>query len=270
MSDRLAGITAKIERAEKHVNDFTAEWIAFSRRAYEVIADEELDEAGRRNFRLRIKEDAPLSLSTNIGDAVSNMRSALDYLVYQLLDSRGVEVGRHHYFPISGSAEKFETSYGGKIKGVGDEAVSIIKGLKPYKGGTDGFWHLDELCRTDKHRLLLTVVTRPESTGLSLADVYGSMQMPWLSDINREAMLDKLQGQFLFIPGKPAPCPVLEDGDVVYSQPGEMDSYQNTQLAFTIAFGESEVLPCEAVTPVLRQLLDMVKRSVEPFRPLLA
>jgi hypothetical protein len=101
MANRLAGITAKIERAEKHINDFGTEWIAFGRGAYEVIPDKNLDEAGRRNFRLTIKEEIPLLLSTIIGDAVNNMRSALDYVIYQLLDVKDVKVGTHHYFPLA-------------------------------------------------------------------------------------------------------------------------------------------------------------------------
>ena len=206
MPDRFANITAKIERAEKHINDFATEWIAFVRCAYEVVPDKDLDEAGRRNFRLRVKEEIPYSLSTIIGDAVGNLRAALDYVIYQLLDAKGVEVSRHHYFPISPDAAGFETSYQAKVKGVGDEAESLIKALKPYKGGTDGFWHLNELCRTDKHRLLLTVVVRPSATALNLSDVFTSMpRLLGATDADRERVLDELRGQFIVIHGKIAP-----------------------------------------------------------------
>ena len=104
-----------------------------------------------------------------------------------------------------------------------------------------------------------------------MADVFGSMpRLPGVSEADRESQISELQSQFIIVWGKRKPCPVLKDGEVIYSQPGELDSHQNTQLAFTVAFGEGEVLECEPVSESLRQLLDLVKGAVEPFRPLLS
>jgi hypothetical protein len=267
MVDRFVGITAKIERAEEHINNFGTEWIAFGRRAYEIVPDQDLDEAGRRVFRISVNQEIPPRLSTIIGDAVQSMRSALDHLIFQLLAAKGVPAGRHHYFPIAESADKFEASYQGKVQGVGDEAERLISALKPYKGGTDGYWTLDELSKTDKHRLLLTTVIRPEGLALNLADAFAGM--PLLSGAERDQFLAGLRNQFILIRASGKPCPVLKDGDEIYSEPGDKDPDQYTQFGFAIAFGDGEILECEPVTPSLRQLLGLVKGAVEPFRPLL-
>lgn len=272
MPDRLIGIATKIERAEKHIRDLKAEWRAFGRRAYGIRAYEE---GQVRNYRVRVREAIPLQLSTIIGDAVSNLRSALDYLVYQLLDAKSLKAGRHHYFPISPGAKEFKSSYRGKIKGVGDEAERLIEALKPYKGGTDGFWHLNELCRIDKHRLLITVAIRPGALALNLADQYAELlrDMPPSPrhEGGRQELLGKLRDQFIAIRGRRETiCPVLEDGEIIYREPVSTEQQQHTQFGFDVAFGQGEILECQPVIPALTRLADLVKSSIEPFRPLLA
>ena len=270
MSDRLVGITAKIDRADKHIRDFQGEWTGFAKRAYEIFSEEDGD---RRTFRVRIKEDPPPYLSTIVGDAVVNLRTALDYLIYQLLDANSQPITRYHYFPIAENAEVFSKSYLRKIKGVGQTAEQLIASLKPYKGGNDLFFYLNELCRKDKHRLLVMLVINPSALALNLGDMVKNMPpihgtRPGYSR-EMDEMAATLGGRFLVIHGGKTPCLALKDGDIVFSEPLDLEHYQRTGFGFEIAFAQGEVLECQPVSTMLRQSLDLVRDTVQSFRPLL-
>lgn len=269
---RLAGIEAKIDRASAQIAGLTVDWLEFAQRAYEVIPAPDLDGSGRRNFHLRIHEEAPLVFNVVVGEVVQHLRSALDYLLYQLLDINGAEVKASHYFPIANDETHFLKTYRSKVKGIGDRAEQVIKDLKPYRGDVDDYWILNELSRIEKHRLLLTVAIQGAALGLSLGDVLRSMHDAMPAEI-RDSPLDiraeELSRQYLMIPGARYPCAVLKDGDAVYSQPAEMDSYANTQLMFVLAFGPGEIVECEPVHDVLQRLVTVARTAVEASRPLL-
>jgi len=94
-----------------------------------------------------------------LGDAIHNLRTALDHLAYRL-----VSVGpKPHwrgkvYFPIADSAEEFVSRIGGIKKRLRHDAVKPLAAIKAYRGGAgEILWQLNELDIIDKHRLLLPV-----------------------------------------------------------------------------------------------------------------
>jgi len=110
-----------------------------------------------------------------IGDALHNMRSALDQLAYALASAftkpLPEEIGRRSEFPIFGDEDtKGTPNMGsklfngglGKIQGWNPAAQAVVEGLQPYKRGHDfrhdPLWALHELDRISKHRLLHTGV----------------------------------------------------------------------------------------------------------------
>lgn len=138
-------------------------------------------------------ENKPLdSLRPILGDALHNLRSALDTLAYALAAAftkpLPQEIARSSEFPIFGDvdghgntgvgSEMFnerknsgEPARGSglyKIRGWHPDAQAIVEGLQPYHVG-DGFtshplWVLHELDRVSKHRLLHTAVATSRST----------------------------------------------------------------------------------------------------------
>jgi len=112
-------------------------------------------------------------ISVLIGDALHNMRSALDHLAYALTNaytpSLTDEIGSRSEFPIFGDEDRkgrlgkgvtlFQSSLA-KIQGWDPAAKAVVEGLQPYKRGNDfredPLWALQELDRIGKHRLLHT------------------------------------------------------------------------------------------------------------------
>jgi hypothetical protein len=84
----LQSARLKIDRAREHiqaVEDAVDVWLGTD--AY-MITREVDPETGYTLRRARIKEPPPSRISILIGDAIQNLRSALDHTVYSLAESR--------------------------------------------------------------------------------------------------------------------------------------------------------------------------------------
>jgi hypothetical protein len=93
-----------------------------------------------------------------IGDALHNLRSALDHLAFQLVAFPAVPGGPKadedkRAFPIC-SHSKFWPAAKEKIRGASPGVEAIVERLQPYNGGQTLLWSLHELNNWDKHRLL--------------------------------------------------------------------------------------------------------------------
>ncbi|MGZ3333663.1 MAG: hypothetical protein ACXU9O_16180 [Gemmatimonadaceae bacterium] len=147
-------------------------------------------ETGDTVRRAKIKEGPPPRISVLIGDAVQNLRSALDHAVYALAESQlgtlTLEVEEGLMFPIIGNqnrkgqpadgAKLFKDAVArGQLQGVPGKAAGFIEQEQPYHWGNDGYrfhwlWTLHDVNRIDKHRRLalttafldLQFVTTPE------------------------------------------------------------------------------------------------------------
>ena len=91
--EALAGCWAKIDRAAQHQTAFeaaSAVWLETKpyeiRTNFEARTDEYITRLGKAPV-------VPLELSATIGDAIHNLRSALDHFVYRLPCWRAVKPG---------------------------------------------------------------------------------------------------------------------------------------------------------------------------------
>jgi len=97
----------------------------------------------------------PISISLPFGDAIHNLRSALDIAVIDAvrLNKKNTKNVR---FPFANSKEtlskQLKESY---IKKAGADVANFIKQVRPYPGGNDGLYELHILDIVDKHRMLV-------------------------------------------------------------------------------------------------------------------
>ena len=100
---------------------------------------------------------APRFLGVLIGATVQNLRTALDYLVYQLAEwYSGPDFARRTQFPIEDTPEGFKGRRNTFLKGVSDEHVASLDLLQPYEGPNWLSW-IRELSNLDKHNVLPVV-----------------------------------------------------------------------------------------------------------------
>jgi hypothetical protein len=175
-----ASFSRKLERAGEHIEDLRVacdEWLGTD--AYRVVREIE-PETGYTAHRVKIKEPPPARLGLLVGDAVHNLRSALDHIALELAVSKHrpgrvpATIEESSEFPIfplvmkngrSGSDAFNATTNKGdparqsglfKLRGVESKAVAVIEGKQPYHRGNawadDPLWVIHELDRIDKHR----------------------------------------------------------------------------------------------------------------------
>jgi hypothetical protein len=151
----MQGPLAKLDRAVTHVDSFEAE----SRSIIEPSSYQIVHELDKKNGTQSWRFDSPtpvvpIRVSTIIGDALFNYRSALDQLVWQLVLANDAKPGRYNSFPIA-IAHKFGTEYHKKcLAGISLRAFSIIKSFQPKPGKNWDLLFLPELNDIDKHRHL--------------------------------------------------------------------------------------------------------------------
>lgn len=161
----LDGCLAKLRRASEHIDTLEDE----IRRQTPLITlreERELSPSGKMlNVRAEIVAvpDFPNRWAAISGDAIHNIRAALDYLVYEL-----IRLERGHYwggsqFPIATHPAKHTGRVQREtIKKLGCH-WAVIQAYQPYQRGDATslydmlFLYLNEFSNQDKHRLLVPV-----------------------------------------------------------------------------------------------------------------
>lgn len=145
---------AKLARGSEHIDLFASEIRNITNpKSYHIV--HEFDEnGGKQTWRFDSPTPIiPIRLSTIVGDALFNFRSALDQLVWQLVLANHAIPGRDNSFPLLISHE-FKNKCGKRLKGVGPTAVALIEGCQPKPGRNRELLFLPELNDIDKHRHL--------------------------------------------------------------------------------------------------------------------
>lgn len=239
--ERLITLRVKIERAKKHFSDLTVLAEPY-RYKYTHIVVSDAQPKFSTNFPDPIRVAIiPFDMLAVAGDILHNLRSALDHVVYHLALVKSPNVGddilHRVEFPIGETLEKYESLRERKIQGVIEpRAVKFIDVLKPYKGGTEAFWTLNELNNIDKHRSLISV----GQNGL-LCEGDGFDGHYWLK-------ADNPSFARVFLPDR------------------EQESKLPTDAKSIIEFHVAER---EALIPTLHQLISFTECLIEQFRTFL-
>ena len=169
LPERLAGVAAKIDRANELLDEIRAEAEAFlAGPSYELRG---VYDATTHTWeqRVHIVREPPLRLGVIVGDYVHNVRSALDQLVWQLVLLNGGKPTRRNQMPIEDTPAKSAESAKRMLRGVSVGHRASLERAQPYHAAGDLIEHplrvLRELSNLDKHR-----VVHPAYSFLSDAD----------------------------------------------------------------------------------------------------
>jgi hypothetical protein len=263
-----ADVRIRIERAKKHIVDLNVVISAFyATYPYEIIANRD---PNTRKPVYQLGRVNPMSgdLSAIAGDALQNLRGALDHLAWLLVLANNRSPDERTYFPISEDFPKHMAKQSGVVQNFGSAAAQIWDGVKPYKGGNDDLWLLNKLNNIQKHRPLLTV-----GAAYRAADI-GPIISASLEAAFRQIPSDKLPAGFK-IPAinlnlKPADrmCP-LKAGDVLFTDTPDAEIHKNMKFTFEVAFGEAQVAEGDPVLETLHKLVQLVDGIVTQFATLL-
>jgi hypothetical protein len=161
MAHPLDNAFKRIERAGKHLSDLDAE-IAEYRRFKNESALMHLSNDKEGNVRplgaAVFDYDPTPDLSILVGEIAHNLRSALDYLIYELARLDSGQTQSRTQFPIESTPQGFNGRRNTFLKGISASHTMEIEALQPYKGCG---WTktLAEISNQDKHRELVMIAT---------------------------------------------------------------------------------------------------------------
>jgi len=260
MNTRLDFISAKVTRAEQHIQDFQRAVASFcASRPYETGVKIDAD-AGNRVYYLVSVRDVPLGVATIAADVLQNLRSALDHIVYQLvLDANphasAKELKRCH-FPITSTASEYPALRARNVKGVRQDAIDAIDATEPYKGGRGhALWQLSELNNIDKHHLLIAV-------GFYFGGIYASSFVDKEApEALKRAMADS---GVCFSISELLP---LKSGDQLLAEPLDFEVKDDLRLRFDVSLNHPWIIGCESALKTLQDLAHLVSGMVNAFAP---
>ena len=189
----------------------------------------------------------PQAIIAIAGDAIQNVRAALDYLACALWHRTNVGECKI-YFPITDSAAKYKTEGLRKIKGLGQDAIDAISAIEPYQGGKgDILWRLHCLSIIDKHRLPIAIAG--SNFGMHLPSLYpeqfpeSAKANPWIISVTTT-----------FSP--------LKDNEVLLVDIPGRAVQQDVYFPFFVALHELGIFDCKPLLPTLKSMLDFVNGIV--------
>jgi hypothetical protein len=251
----LAEPRAKLERAAEHLAEL-------GRAADEFFSTEPYNVMHQRGpeahvFRLHVVQEPPMRLGTIFGDAMVNMRSALDQLVIQLGVLNGAPRRRGPAFPILTDAAEYVRTGRNKLRDIAPAHADRIEALQPYPWRraprVRALAAVARFSNLDKHRAIQTAFSTP---------THGP-ELPFT--IRREPVEAEFYGE-VEITGYGR---ALQDGDEIarmrFGAVGPQPRVKlYGELILDVAFGE-DGLALGALPHIHRHISDVVESFAQDF-----
>jgi hypothetical protein len=242
----------KVKRAKKHIHDLEILLEEFaSSQLYTVTVEECTWKYGwlRNELSITIASDKQFRISAAliIGDALHNLRSALDILFHQVILSCDGIPDNHTKLPIRNCRKELEAALNGALEekkitaGVMD---FVLNQIKPYKAGNEMLWALRELNDRDKHKLLVPTFKMMCISGIYLVNEK-SIPFPYDTIFTSDSHRRRL------------------DEDVCGRHPTVHDKGKATT---GIGFEAGVPFEGESIFPALVRISEEVTRTIEAFK----
>jgi len=162
VTDLTANSVLKVDRAKKHIADIRAA-IQDLQNSYASTVEQ-----NSKTGVVSLKYDSPRAsgivkeIALIFGDAVHNLRTALDYVwVAAMLHINPAVDIRHLKFPFRNSLQELDAALTGRQINITSPRLfdGMRTDIKPYSGGNDSIWRLHNLDISDKHLLLTPVIS---------------------------------------------------------------------------------------------------------------
>jgi hypothetical protein len=167
----------KVDRAEKHIADIDKRLVASSD-AYGTSLHCDI-KTGEQFLHYRLTDTTlRADIALIVGDAIHNLRSALDFAWCGTLDKINPGSGTTWtHFPLPDSKTKLigDLAKTGEIDPTSRLFDFMVERVKSYKGGDDDICAIHALDIDDKHQLLIPMVAVTGISGVELENEDGSI-----------------------------------------------------------------------------------------------
>ena len=243
MSGLFEGSKLKVKRANQHIGELNRLLADFIDSGCCTVVIEKQSNTGNSIAQVKGAKPMPLEIPLIIGDAIHNLRTALDLMACEIVTIAGKTPNRHTKFPFRDTREEvIDAVDKGQIKIAGADIVAlIVDDVKPYKGGNDALCGLHSLDVTDKHRLLIPIISL---TGL----VHVNARIGAMVLVDCEIRIES--NGVLNLTEFPSDSEIQYEGEPV----------------FEILFGNRQSFELRPVVPTLKQLSELVSGVIDTFQ----
>jgi hypothetical protein len=259
---KVSSAEAKVERAEKHINEVEDQLLTFGNTDPYKFTAERNPNTRELIYRM-VEVGAVPRIAPAVGDAVHNLRSALDHLIC----SFSSRIEKYTGFPIFDPSKKTsegEEAFEAKIDSIPPEAKQIVKRFNPYDGGNPILWRLHQLDILDKHKTLVTV-----AASFGLLDISG--HTAFLKYGSRSLVTRTPDGHFaarIAVSNYVAPARrtfPLKAGDVIHVDPPDSEPDQDIEFRFSVVLNEPGIAEGLSITETLYESRDLVRKIIADF-----
>lgn len=173
LDELLTPARLKIERAKHHINDLDVEIKTFLARNPFVLMTRVEKKPARKIAFIKNKIPIPPAISLITGDAVHNLKSALDMLAWAMVGDKAKNPTRV-LFPFADTREGLVGSIGNReMHLAGEDVVAVVKKFEPHGGGNELLYGIQILDTADKHHFIIPVGQVPEFSSKMFGDLLG-------------------------------------------------------------------------------------------------
>lgn len=148
----------KIKRAQKHIGDLEQVFTRFINTQTHTFSIQYETETDTYSVEVHFKEAIPNELALILGDAVHNLRTALDHATWELIGIDGGTQDRDTAFPFSKLKPEYEAACN-RIKTPRDDTKKFLLALAAYPDGAgEKLFALNRIDNVDKHQVLTPII----------------------------------------------------------------------------------------------------------------
>lgn len=232
--EMLNDASDQIETFESQVADF------FRSNPYQRVIEHNAA-TGADTHKIKLVREIPGQFRGQSRHIASDIRSSLDHVGYAAAVASGKTNPRKTHFPFARAESERNDIRNRNCRDFPEEIFNIFWSFKPYLGGDETLWALNETANCNKHRSVVPV-------GHGLA---GEQMMTNFS-------CDGMCHEIAF-----PPCWDTSKNEAILCI---VDSAANTnyniQLGFDICFGDIQILSGQPVIPVLKYLRNIARSII--------
>jgi hypothetical protein len=178
----LNSVRQKIFRAQQHLETISLELEGYFKTNPGKMVMEPESDPNNPAFTFQPRTSIPARFGLIAGDCFQNLRSSLDYLVWELVLAANGKPTEKNMFPICSTIEAFKNQIRRhRLDGVPPDAVTEIDGLQPYHLGQDWqksiLWVIDDFTNINKHRRVPLTMLRAAQSNITPIEINGELWM---------------------------------------------------------------------------------------------